>query len=150
MPLPGLFDDKAGSALVERITRCVLRAVIRSVVFIAGMVAGFGLGLVVLSFGGSATADFMGVFFGFGLMLAAPLCWIAAVRGKKRDSWTVGYVVAWFIFIVVFYGLGFIERGKPVVTSDYATDVAFALLGVVYLVVLPIGAVLYRRRTRSD
>lgn len=150
MPLPGLFDDKAGSALIERITRNVLRAVIRSGVFIAGMVAGFALGVVVLSFGGSAATDFMGVFFGFGLMLAAPLCWIAAVRSRKRDYWTLGYAGAWLVFLTLIYVLEFMEGGKPAVMSAYATHVAFALLGVLYLVVLPIGVAFYRRRSRSD
>lgn len=119
-------------------------------VFIAGMVAGFGLGLVVLSFGGSATADFMGVFFGFGLMLAAPLCWIAAVRSRKRDYWTLGYAGAWLVFLVPI-DVSRVHRGREASRDvAYATHVALALLGVVYLVVLPMGAAFYRRRTRSD
>lgn len=148
MPLPDVFDNDAGSALVERITRSALRALMRSVVFIAGMVGGFALGFVVLSFGGSASTDFMGVFFGFGLMLAAPACWMAAIRGRKRDVWTLRYVGSWLVFLLAFYGLGFIERGKPIVTSAYATDVAFALLGFLYLLVLPL-AVFFHRRVRS-
>lgn len=39
------------------------------------------------------------------------------------------------------------EASRDVCLCD---SVAFALLGVSYLVVLPIGAVFYRRRTRSD
>lgn len=145
MPLPGVFDNRAGSAMIERIVLRVLRALLRAVVFIAGMVGGYLVAAVFLSFGGSASADFMGVFFGLGLMLAAPLCWVAAVWGRKGDSWTLGYLGAWLVFIVLSYVLGFIERGKEIRTSEYATDAAFALLGFLYLFVLPLGAFLHRR-----
>jgi hypothetical protein len=128
----------------------VLRALLRSIVFLAGMVAGFAMAMVSISFAGSAAADFMVVFFGLGLMLAAPLCWIAAVWGRKGDYWTLGYVGAWLVFFVVLYVLAFVEEGKPIKTSDSAVTVAFVLLGVLYLVVLPIGAFIVRRRTGSD
>lgn len=95
MPLPGMFDNRAGSAMIERIVLRVLRALLRAVVFIAGMVGGYLIAAVLLSFGGSASADFTGVFFGLGLMLAAPLCWVGAVWGRKGDFWTLGYLGAW-------------------------------------------------------
>jgi hypothetical protein len=114
------------------------------------MVGGFAMAMVSISFAGSAAADFMVVFFGLGLMLAAPLCWIAAVWGRKGDYWTLGYVGAWLVFFVALYVLAFVEKGKSIKTSDYAVTVAFVLLGVLYLVVLPIGAIIVRRRTRSD
>lgn len=128
----------------------VLRVLLRSLVFLAGMVGGFAMAMVAISFAGSAATDFTVVFFGIGLLLAAPLCWIAAVWSRKGDSWTVGYVGAWLVFFVIGYSLAFIEGGKPIKTSDYAVTVAFVLLGVLYLLVLPIGAIIVRRRARSD
>ena len=145
--MPGLFDNSAGFTLVERITRRAFRALIRSVVFIAGMVGGCAIALVVLSFGGSASTDFMGVFFGFGLMLAAPRCWIAAVWHRKGDYWTLGYVGAWLVFVGLSYGLHFMEEGKPIRGSNHAPYVAFGLLAALYLLVLPVGVIVYRRRT---
>ncbi len=113
------------------------------------MVGGLALGMAVVSFAGSASTDFLGVFFGFGLMLAAPICWVGAVWGRKGDYWTLGYVGAWLVFFVIGYSSTFIESGKAIKTSDYAVTVAFVSLGVLYLLVLPIGAIIVRRRTRS-
>ncbi len=108
------------------------------------------MAMVAISFAGSAAVDFMAVFFGIGLMLAAPLCWIAATWGRKGDHWTLGYVGVWLLFFVVLYTLGFMERGEQIQRSDHAVTVAFALLGVLYLLVLPVGVIIYRRRLAQD
>ncbi len=124
----------------------VLRALLRPIVFLPGMVGGLALAMVAISFAGSAATDFTVVFFGLGLVLAAPLCWICAVWGPKGDYWTLGYFLAWLAFIVALYVIAITERGEPIQTSDYAVTVALALLGVLYLLVLPVGAIIYRRR----
>lgn len=82
------------------VTRTVL-AIVRTIVFLAGMALGFLSAAVVSSFGGSAAVDFSGVFFGIGLLVAAPICWIAAVRTKSGDRWTLAYVGVWVIYLVV-------------------------------------------------
>lgn len=69
---------------------------------------------LVLSVGGSTATDFTGVFGGVGLMLAAPLCWIAATRSKKSDLWTLGYAGGWAVFIATVMLIGVAESGKSV------------------------------------
>ncbi len=120
---------------------------VRTIVFLAGMFFGYSSAALVLSFGGSTVTDFTGVFGGFGLMLAAPLCWIAAVRGKKGDLWTLGYAGAWALFLGVMMLIGVAERGDPVPpASDEAGLWAMGLLAVIYLVVLLLLVLRYRRR----
>lgn len=133
------------SKLLLRIVRMVLRAVI----FLAGMLIGLLLAMVVSSFGGSATADFVVVFFGIGLMVAAPICWIGAVWSRQGDRWTVGYLSGWLLFAVVAYASSYLEQGKPIVATRNAGIVALAVLAMLYLVVLPVGVVLYRRRWQA-
>jgi hypothetical protein len=124
---------------------------VRTIVFLAGMFFGYSSAALVLSLGGSAAADFTGVFGGFSLMLAAPLCWIAAVRGKKGDLWTLGYVGAWAVFIGIAMLIGVSERGDRVTpASDEVGLWALGLLGVVYLVVLPLLVLRYRRRKAAS
>ncbi|MDP9451909.1 MAG: hypothetical protein M3P97_00625 [Actinomycetota bacterium] len=125
----------------------VILGFVRTIVFLAGMFFGYMFGVLVLSFGGSAATDFTGVFGGFGLMLAAPLCWIAAVRGRKGDPWTLGYVGAWAVFLGVVMSIGAAERGDPVTpASDDVGLWALGLLALVYLVILPVLVLRHRRR----
>lgn len=130
----------------------LILALVRTIVFLAGMFFGYLSAMVVLSFGGSTATDFTGVFGGLGLMLAAPLCWFAAVRGKKGDLWTLGYVGAWAVFIEIAMLIGVSERGDRVtLASDEVGLWALGFLGLVYLVGLPLLVLRYRRRkTASD
>ncbi len=90
---------------------------VRTIVFLAGMFFGYMFGVLVLSFGGSTATDFTRVFGAFGLMLAAPLCWFAAVRGKRGDLWTLGYVGAWALFLPVM-SIDVAERGDRVTPAS--------------------------------
>ena len=126
--------------------RRILVAVARTFVYAAGMVFGFLTALVVGSFGGSFTTDFFGVFFGFGLMLAAPICWVAAVTSSKGDRWTLGYIGGWAVFFLIGYVTSAVEDGKPIKGSDHAVNWGLAAVAVLYLLILPAGVVLYRRR----
>jgi hypothetical protein len=84
-------------------------------------------------------------------MLAAPLCGFAAVRGKKGDRWTLGYVGAWALFLGVVMLIGVAERGDRVTpASDEVGLWALGLLAVVYLVVLPLLVLRYRRRKAAS
>lgn len=124
---------------------------VRTIVFLAGMFFGYSSAAVVLSFGGSTTTDFTGVFGGFGLMLAAPLCWIAAVRGNKGDLWTLGYVGAWTAFIGIVMLIGVSERGDRITPASEDVSLwAAGLLAVVYLVVLPLLVLRDRRRKAAS
>lgn len=126
--------------------RRIVVAVARTVVYVAGMVFGFLVALVVGSFGGSFTTDFFGVFFGLGLMLAAPICWVAAVKSSKGDRWTLGYLGGWAVFFLIAYLTSAIEEGKPITGSENAVNWGLAAVAVLYLLILPAGVVLYRRR----
>lgn len=121
-------------------------AVIRTLVFVAGMLFGYLSAAVVSSFGGSAAVDFSGVFFGIGLMLAAPICWVAAVFTKARDRWTLAYVGAWGVYFLSVVLIDILERGKPITGTDNAGSVALLVLAILYLVVLPAGVIIYRKR----
>jgi hypothetical protein len=123
---------------------------VRTIVFLAGMFFGYMFGVLVLSFGGSTATDFTRVFGAFGLMLAAPLCWFAAVRGKRGDLWTLGYIGAWTLFLGVM-SIDVAERGDLVTpASDEVGLWALGLLAVVYLVVLPLLVLRYRRRKAAS
>lgn len=76
----------------------VILGFVRTIVFLAGMFFGYMFGVLVLSFGGSAATDFTGVFGGFGLMLAAPLCWIARSVAERVISgpWATWAPGPWF------------------------------------------------------
>lgn len=126
--------------------RRIVVAVARAVVYVAGMVFGFLVALVVGSFGGSFTTDFFGVLFGLGLMLAAPICWVAAVKSSKGDRWTLGYIGGWGVFFLIGYVTSAIEEGEPIQVSDHAVNWGLAAVAVLYLLILPAGVVLYRRR----
>ncbi len=129
----------------------VFLAFVRTLVFLAGMFFGYMSAALVLSFGGSTVTDFTGVFGGVGLMLAAPLCWIAAVRSKKGDLWTLGYVGGWVVFIAIVMLIGVAERGRPVPrANDDAGLWALGLLAFVYLVVLPLTAFHHHRKKASE
>ena len=129
----------------------VFLAFVRTIVFLAGMFFGYMSATLVLSFGGSTITDFTGVFGGFGLMLAAPLCWIAAVRSKQGDLWTLGYVGGWAVFIATVMLIGVVEGGRPVPqANDDAGLWALGLLALVYLVVLPLIAFRHHRRKVSS
>lgn len=129
----------------------VFLALVRTLVFLAGMFFGYMFAALVLSFGGSTVTDFTGVFGGVGLMLATPLCWIAAVRSKKGDLWTWGYVGGWAVFIATVMLIGVAESGSPVPrANDDAGLWALGLLAVVYLVVLPLIAFRHHRRKVSS
>lgn len=130
----------------NQITIRVILATVRTIVFVVGMVSGFFSAAVVSSYGGSATVDFSGVFFGLGLMLAAPICWTAAVFTKARDRWTLVYVVAWGVYFLVAILINVLEEGKPITAAKNAGTYAVLVLATLYLIVLPAGAIIYRRR----
>lgn len=128
------------------VLRRVLIAVARAVVYVPGMVFGFLVPLIVGSFGGSFTTDFFGVFFGLSLMLAAPICWVAAVKSSKGDLWTLGYIGGWAVFFLIGYVTSAIEDGRPIKVSDHAVNWGLGAVAVLYLIILPAGVFLYRRR----
>ena len=128
----------------------ILRHSVRIYVYTIGAIFGYLTASMAISFGGSAAADFVGVFGGLGLMIAAPLCWYAAARTRGGDLWTLGYVVAWCLFFGVSTLIGWWEHGKSVRPAGSAVAwTAIAALGVVYLVVLP-ATVWWRRSGRED
>lgn len=129
----------------------VFLAFVRTIVFLAGMFFGYMSAALVLSFAGSTVTDFAGVFGGVGLMLAAPLCWIAAVRTKKGDLWTLSYIGGWAIFIATVMLIGVAEGGRPVPrANDSAGLWALGILALIYLVVLPLIAFRHHRRKASS
>ncbi len=129
----------------------VFLALVRTVVYLAGMFFGYMFAALVLSFGGSTVTDFTGVFGGVGLMLAAPLCWVAAVRSRKGDLWTLAYVGGWAVFITAVMLIGVAESGSPVPrANDDAGLWALGLLALIYLVVLPLIAFRHHRRKASS
>ncbi len=113
--------------------RRILVAVARAVVYVAGMVLGFLVASIASSFGGSFTTDFFGVFLGLGLMLAAPICWVAAIKSSKGDHWTLGYIGGWAVFFLIGYVTSTIEDGQPIRVSDNAVNWGLAALGRVLL-----------------
>jgi hypothetical protein len=89
----------------------LILAVARSLVFLAGIVGGLYFAAVVTFFGGSAALDFIGVFGGLGLLLAAPICWVMAIRRSDRgDLWTLAYVGGWAVFLMSIIFLDLSER----------------------------------------
>ena len=136
------------SRLLEhrRAVKQFVQGFVRTIVYMLGIIFGYLTASIVISFYGSAAADFAGVFGGFGLMIAAPLCWYAAARSPRGDLWTVGYVGAWCLLIGVFLVIGRWERGKSVPAAGSAVAwTAIGALSVVYLVVVP--AIVWWRRS---
>lgn len=128
-----------------------LMSVIRPTVFILGLLFGL-LYFVSLFMLASAAGQFVGVFGGLGLALAAPVCWLAAVRTRARDRSTLAYVLAWCALILITLVVGAIEDGKRVQSGDHVGLFALGLVAVVYLVVLPVAALRYqqKRQVRDD
>jgi hypothetical protein len=124
----------------------IILAIMRGVVFLLGMVCGYLSAAVVSSFGGSAAVDFTGVFFGIGLMVAAPICWVAAVCCDSGDRWTLAYIGAWVAYFCTVVIIDVIETGKPITGTNDAGNVALVMLAVLYFIVLPVGVIIYRRR----
>jgi hypothetical protein len=130
----------------KRIAVRIVLAIMRAVVFLLGIVCGYLSAAVVSSFGGSAAVDFTGVFFGIGLMVAAPICWVAAVRCDSGDRWTLAYMGTWIAYLCIAVIIDVIEGGKPITGTNDAGNVALVLLAILYLVVLPAGVIVYRKR----
>jgi ABC-type arginine/histidine transport system permease subunit len=121
-----------------------LLAVIRSVVFLLGLL--FGLLYSMLIGLASAAAQFVGVFGGLALAIAAPPCWWAATRSKAGDRITLIYVVSWMFMIAVMSLVGLLDRGKVVRTGTHAGVLALCLVAAVYLVAVPLVVHRYRQR----
>jgi fucose 4-O-acetylase-like acetyltransferase len=117
-------------------------------VFSLGMLLGllYFLSLIGLA---SAAGQFVGVFGGLGLALAAPLCWLAAVRTRAGDRFTLMYFLAWVLMIVASALVGIAEMGKQVQSGNGAGVVALVLVAVVYLVVVPLVVHRYRQQARA-
>jgi hypothetical protein len=128
-----------------KMTRTLL-AVIRSVVFLLGLL--FGLLYSMALGAASAGAQFVGVFGGLGLAIAAPLCWWAAARSKAGDRITLMYVLAWMLMIAAMSLVRLLDRGKVVQTGTPAGILALCLVAAVYLVAVPL--VVHRYRQRED
>jgi hypothetical protein len=121
-----------------------LLAVIRSVVFLLGLL--FGLLYSMLIGLASAAAQFVGVFGGLGLAIAAPLCWSAATRSNAGDRITLMYVVAWIFMIAAMSLVGLLEKEKVVQTGTHGGVLALCLVAAVYLVAVPLVVHRYRQR----
>ncbi len=133
---------------MNRKLKSTLLAVIRPLLFILG----FFYGLLYASLFGlaSAAAQFVGVFGGLGLALAAPHCWLAAVRTRAGDRFTLMYFLAWVLMIVASALVGLVEGGKQVQSGTGAGVVALVLVAVVYLVVVPLVVHRYRQQARAE
>jgi hypothetical protein len=125
-------------------TARTLLAVIRSVVFLLGLL--FGLLYSMVLGVASAAAQFVGVFGGLGLAIAAPLCWWAATRTKAGDRITIMYFVAWMFMIAASSLVGLLDKGKEVQTGTHAGVLALCLVAAVYLVAVPLVVHRYRQR----
>ena len=79
------------------------------------------------------SGTWLGVFFGLGLMLAAPFCWVAAMTSSEGDRWTLGYIGGWAVYFLVGYVTSAIEDGSPIKVSDHAVNWGFAAVAVLYL-----------------
>lgn len=126
-----------------------LCAIIRPMVFILGMLLGL---LYFLSLFGlaSAAAQFVGVFGGLGLALAAPLCWFAAVRTRAGDRFTLVYFLALVLMVLATALVGIVEKGRQVQSGNGAGVVALVLVAVVYLVIVPLVVHRYQQQTRAE
>jgi hypothetical protein len=133
---------------MNRKLKSTLLAVIRPLIFVLG----FLYGLLYASLFGlaSAAAQFVGVFGGLGLALAAPLCWLAAVRTGAGDRFAFMYFLAWVLMIVASALVGLVEEGKQVQSGTGAGVVALVLVAVVYLVVVPLVVHRYRQQARAE
>lgn len=129
-------------------TVATILGITRTVIFLAGILLGLtytlALGLA------SAAGQFVGVFGGLGLVLAAPLCWIAAVRTKAGDRLTLAYFVACCVLIGAAYVVGTVEEGKQVQSGNAFGFTALALVAVIYLVIVPLTLHRYRERSKPD
>ncbi len=133
---------------MNRKLKSTLLAVIRPLIFVLG----FLYGLLYASLFGlaSAAGQFVGVFGGLGLALAAPLCWLAAVRTRAGDRFTFMYSLAWVLMIVAGALVGLVEEGKQVQSGAGAGVVALVLVAVVYLVIVPLVVHQYRQQARTE
>ncbi len=128
----------------------VILGLVRAVVFIAGMLAGLYSAAIVLFNFGSAAINFVGIFGGLGLLVAAPICWVMAVRSPKGDLWTLAYLGAWALMMLSVMVIGVVERGKSIRTSNNAVLVALFALAVLYGVVVPVAVHFHRRRLSAS
>ena len=81
-------------------------AVARAVVFIAGLFFGLLFSATAGYYGGGGgptVVRLTRVFVPLAMGLAAAPVWVLTARSKAGDRWTVGYVVAWSVFLGIGY-----------------------------------------------
>lgn len=79
----------------------IARGIVRGVVFVIGGLFGLLLAMTSNSYPGGnprIVTDLILITV-LGLALAAPVCWYFAVRGESGDRWTIGYVLAWVLWV---------------------------------------------------
>lgn len=129
-------------------TRWIIAA-LRAMTYLAGTLFGLVFAATALM-GASAAFQFIFVFGGLGLALAAPLCWFAVARTRAGDRCTLGYLAGWGVLIAAAYLAEAIEGDKPVQAGDAVGRIAIALVAALYVILLPLAIGCYRhRRQRS-
>lgn len=79
----------------------VVPTILRGVLFVPAAL----LALVTAANVGYFGANIVLVLLMAALIPAALVCWVAASGGKAGDRWTVGYVVAWLVVMLVLPGI---------------------------------------------
>jgi hypothetical protein len=82
----------------------VLSAVLRAVIFVAGMFLGLSMSATAGYFGGGGgpmVVRLARVFLPLTMALAAPSIWVLTARRESRDRWTFGYFLGWVVFLCI-------------------------------------------------
>lgn len=82
----------------------VASAVARAVVFTAGLFFGLLMSATAGYFGGGGGPSVVRlavVFVPLAMGLAAVPAWVLAVKSEAGDRWTIGYLVAWLVYVGV-------------------------------------------------
>ena len=77
-------------------------AVLRAVIFTAGLFFGLLMSATAAYFGGGGGPTgvrLARVLVPLAMALAAPSLWVLTARSDSRDRWTFGYLLAWLVFV---------------------------------------------------
>lgn len=129
--------------------RRLIIGTVYAMIYIPGAVFGYLIASLAISFYGSVASDFVAVFGGFGLMIAAPLCWYLAVSGPRGSACTLAYTVAWCLLIGTLFVIGRWEQGKPIeAAGGNVLWIAIGMLGIIYMIGVPV--ILWWRRNKWE